>query len=327
MKRRGFFAILGGAAALPLAARAQQARAPIIGFLSTRGASDSANVLVAFRRGLEEAGVVEGRDATIEFRWANGQYDRLPALAAELAGRPLAVMVATGGDPSAFAAKAATTTIPIVFSFSNDPVKAGLVASLNRPGSNVTGYSLFIGEELEAKRLEVLLELMPKAGPVGLLVDPKFPTGEPFAAYVQATAQKRGTSLVTVRASTDGELDAAFAAFVQQRVAAILIGTSSFFTSRHRHIVALSAQHAIPIMSDWREYVAAGALASYGTSLTDVYLNIGRYAGRIVKGAKPAELPVIQPTKFELVINLKTAKALGLTIPQAMLVAADEVIE
>ena len=327
MRRRDFFGVLGSTAAFwPLAAHSQQAL-PVIGFLSTRGASDSANVLGVFRRGLAEADVIEGRDATIEFRWAEGQYDRLPALAAELASQRLAVMVATGGDPSARAAMKATTTIPIVFSFSNDPVGAGLVASLNRPGGNVTGYSLFIGEELEAKRFEVLLELMPKATTIGLLVDPKFPTGEPFATYVQAAARQRGIVLVVVRASADGELDAAFAAFATQGVAAVLIGTSSFFTSRHRHIVALGTKHAVPIMSDWREYVVAGALASYGSSLTDVYLNIGRYAGRIVKGAKPADLPVIQPTKFELVINLKNAKALGLTIPQSMLVAADEVIE
>ena len=326
MRRRDFLGVLGGAAAIPFAARAQQAL-PVIGFLSTRGASDSADVLGVFRRGLAEAGVIEGRDATIEFRWAEGQYDRLPALAAELASQRLAVMVATGGDPSANAAKNATTTIPIVFSFSNDPVNAGLVASLNRPGGNVTGYSLFFSEELEAKRFEVLLELMPKATAIGLLVDPKFPTGEPFATYVQAAARKRGIALVVMRASADGELDAAFAAFAKQSVAAVLIGTSSFFTSRHRHIAALGTKHAVPIMSDWREYVVVGALASYGTSLTDVYLNIGRYAGRIVKGAKPADLPVIQPTKFELVINLKIAKALGLTIPQSMLVAADEVIE
>jgi putative ABC transport system substrate-binding protein len=239
----------------------------------------------------------------------------------------VAVIVATGGDPSALAAKAATATIPIVFSFSNDPSKFGLVASLHRPGGNATGYSLFVGSALETKKLELLHEMMPKASVIAMLVDPNFPVAEIGAAYVQAAAQERGVRLLFVHVSTESEFDAAFATLVQQGAGALLVGSSSFFTSRRDLIAALAIRHAMPALQEWREFAEAGGLMSYGTRLVDAYRQIGVYAGRILKGTKPADLPVMQPTKFEFVINLKTAKALGLEIPPTLLARADEVIE
>jgi len=328
IERRKFLAtLLGGAAAWPLAARAQQPAMPVIGFLSSRGLGDSANVLGEFHRGLGEAGVVVGRNAAIEYRWADGRYERLPGLAADLVARQVAVIVATGGDPSALAAKAATTVIPIVFSFSDDPVKFGLVASLNRPGGNATGYSLFVGGELEAKRFDLLHELVPHADLTAMLVDPNFPLGEFGASIVQAAAEARGVRLLLSRAGADSEFDAAFAQIGSQKAGALLVGNSSLFMSRRDRIVGLAAQYRMPAAYEWSEFVRAGGLMSYGSRLSDGYRQIGVYAGQIIKGAKPAELPVVRPTTFELVLNLKTAKALGIEVPPTLLARADEVIE
>ena len=328
IERRKFLAtLLGGAAAWPLAARAQQPAMPVIGFLSSRGLGDSANVLGEFHRGLGEGGVVVGRNAAIEYRWADGRYERLPGLAADLVARQVAVIVATGGDPSALAAKAATTVIPIVFSFSDDPVKFGLVASLNRPGGNATGYSLFVGGELEAKRFDLLHELVPHADLTAMLVDPNFPLGEFGASIVQAAAEARGVRLLLSRTGADSEFDAAFAQIGSQKAGALLVGNSSFFTSRRDRIVGLAAKYRLPAAYEWSEFVHAGGLMSYGSRLSDGYRQIGVYAGQIIKGAKPAELPVVRPTTFELVFNLKAAKALGFTIPPTLLARADEVIE
>jgi len=328
IERRKFLAtLLGGAAAWPLAARAQQPAMPVIGFLSSRGLGDSANVLGEFHRGLGEAGVVVGRNAAIEYRWADGRYERLPGLAADLVARQVVVIVATGGDPSALAAKAATTIIPIVFSFSDDPVKFGLVASLNRPGGNATGYSLFVGGELEAKRFDLLHELVPRADLIAMLVDPNFPLGEFGASIVQAAAEARGVRLLLSRAGADSEFDAAFAQIGSQKAGALLVGNSSLFMSRRDRIVGLAAQYRMPAAYEWSEFVRAGGLMSYGSRLSDGYRQIGVYAGQIIKGAKPAELPVVRPTTFELVLNLKTAKALGIEVPPTLLARADEVIE
>ena len=328
IERRKFLAtLLGGAAAWPLAARAQQPAMPVIGFLSSRGLGDSANVLGEFHRGLGEAGVVVGRNAAIEYRWADGRYERLPGLAADLVARQVAVIVATGGDPSALAAKAATTVIPIVFSFSDDPVKFGLVASLNRPGGNATGYSLFVGGELEAKRFDLLHELVPHADLTAMLVDPNFPLGEFGASIVQAAAEARGVRLLLSRAGADSEFDAAFAQIGSQKAGALLVGNSSLFMGRRDRIVGLAAQYRMPAAYEWSEFVRAGGLMSYGSRLSDGYRQIGVYAGQIIKGAKPAELPVVRPTTFELVLNLKTAKALGIEVPPTLLARADEVIE
>jgi len=328
IERRKFLAtLLGGAAAWPLAARAQQPAMPVIGFLSSRGLGDSANVLGEFHRGLGEAGVVVGRNAAIEYRWADGRYERLPGLAADLVARQVAVIIATGGDPSALAAKAATTVIPIVFSFSDDPVKFGLVASLNRPGGNATGYSLFVGGELEAKRFDLLHELVPHADLTAMLVDPNFPLGEFGASIVQAAAEARGVRLLLSRVGADSEFDAAFAQIGSQKAGALLVGNSSLFMSRRDRIVGLAAQYRMPAAYEWSEFVRAGGLMSYGSRLSDGYRQIGVYAGQIIKGAKPAELPVVRPTTFELVLNLKTAKALGIEVPPTLLARADEVIE
>ena len=328
IERRKFLAtLLGGAAAWPLAARAQQPAMPVIGFLSSRGLGDSANVLGEFHRGLGEAGVVVGRNAAIEYRWADGRYERLPGLAADLVARQVAVIVATGGDPSALAAKAATTVIPIVFSFSDDPVKFGLVASLNRPGGNATGYSLFVGGELEAKRFDLLHELVPHADLTAMLVDPNFPLGEFGASIVQAAAEARGVRLLLSRVGADSEFDAAFAQIGSQKAGALFVGSSSLFMSRRDRIVGLAAQYRMPAAYEWSEFVRAGGLMSYGSRLSDGYRQIGVYAGQIIKGAKPAELPVVRPTTFELVLNLKTAKALGIEVPPTLLARADEVIE
>jgi putative ABC transport system substrate-binding protein len=328
LRRRDFVTLLGGAAtAWPLTARAQQPAMPVIGFLSSRGLGDSANVLGEFHRGLSEAGLIAGQNAAIEYRWAEGRYERLPGLAADLVSRQVAVIVATGGDPSALAAKAATATIPIVFSFSDDPVKFGLVASLNRPGGNATGYSLFVGGEIEAKRFDLLHELVPGIALIAMLVDPNYPVGEFGATVVQSAAQARGLRVLSLRVSADSEFDAAFTQIAAQRAGALFVGDSPFFTSRRDRIVGLAAQHRVLAGYEWREFALAGGLMSYGSRLIDLYHQIGVYAGRIIKGAKPAELPVVRPTTLELVFNLKTAKALGFTIPPTLLARADEVIE
>jgi putative ABC transport system substrate-binding protein len=326
MRRREFIAGLGGAAAWPLAARAQQPAMPVVGFLSAQSADDEYKIItVPFLQSLKETGYVEGQNVAIEYRWAENQYDRLPALAADLVRRRVAVIVAVGTE-AALAAKAATTTIPIVFSTGGDPVALGLVASLNRPGGNLTGSAILAGE-VSPKRLQLLRELMPNAAVFGVLADPAYPRTPSIIADLEAAARTLGLQLVIVNARTDSDLEPVFANFSLQRVGAVLVGISSFYSRRTEQLAALAARHALPAIFPYREYVLAGGLMSYGSSLGYGYHRAGVYTGRILKGDKPADLPVEQATKIELVINLKTAKALGVTIPETLLAAADEVIQ
>jgi putative tryptophan/tyrosine transport system substrate-binding protein len=326
MKRREFITLLGGIAAWPLAARAQQQAMPVIGFMSSRSPEDSVNVLNAFRRGLSEGGLIEGENVAIEFRWARGAYQELPALAAELVSRRVAVLVAVGGDPSALAAKAATSSIPIVFN-STDPIKSGLVASLNRPGGNATGVYI-LTEYLEAKRLGLLHELFLAAAQFAVLLNPpKRPSAAQQPLELSEAARTVGRPVVVLNASTDAELNAAFATLARQRVVAMLVSADPFFETRRDQIIAFAAQQKLPAIYNSRESAVAGGLMSYGVSFSEAYRQVGVYAARILNGAKPADLPVMQSVKFELVINLKTAKALGLTIPDKLLALADEVIE
>ena len=327
MRRRKFITLLGGAAvAWPLLARAQQKPMPVIGFLSSRFPDESAGVASAFRQGLAEAGYVVGQNIAIEYRWAEGHYDRLPALAAELVSLRVSAILTGGGPPATFAAKAATVTIPVIFSAAPDPVRLGLVASLNRPGGNITGMGVFTAT-LGAKGIELLKQLAPTASQMAYLVNPSNPSAEIEANEVLDAAKAIGIALQVFKASTDDELDAAFQAMGTLRADGLAVAGESFFDSRRQKIVALAARLKIPTAYAWRENVALGGLLSYGTSLTDSYRRAGIYTGRVLKGEKPSDLPVMQPTRFELAINLKTAKALGLTIPPTLLARADEVIE
>jgi len=326
MRRRQFIAGLGSAAAWPVVARAQQPAVPVIGFLSPQSAEgDYKNLSVPFLQGLREIGYFEGQNVAIEYRWADNQYDRLPGLAADLVRRGVAVIV-VGGIEAALAAKAATTTIPIVFPTNADPVAAGLVASLNRPGGNLTG-SATLGVELAPKRLQLLRELIPNAALVGVLTDPAFPPTQSIITDLQAAARTLALELIVVDARTDSDLETAFATFSQQHVGAVLVGNGAFYGQRVEQLAALAARHALPAIFPFREYALAGGLIGYGSSIRYFYHQAGIFTGRILKGDKPADLPVQQVTKIDLVINLKTAKALGLTIPETLLATADEVIQ
>ena len=327
MKRREFITLLGGAAAWPLAARAQQAALPVIGFLGTTSLENNVERLRTFRQGLKETGHVEGENVAIEYRWADGQYDRLPALAGELVRRQVTVITSAEGPVSAFAAKAATTTIPIVFAVADDPVRLGLVASLARPGGNLTGIN-FVSTELVAKRLELLRELMPGVARVAVIVNPADTTNtETMLRDVEPAARALGWEIQILKADTSGAIDAAFATLARARPDALFVGSSPFFTSRRIQLVQLAARHVLPATYVGRQYAEVGGLMSYGANLNEAWRQLGLYTGRVLKGAKPADLPVVQSSKFELVINAQTARMLNLTVPDKLLVAADEVIE
>jgi putative ABC transport system substrate-binding protein len=324
MRRREFITLLSGAAAWPLAARGQQAM-PVIGFLQPGSPSDSEHFAKAFLQGLEVNGYTENKNVVVEYRWAEGRYERMPELAAELVSRGVAV-IAAGGPAATFAAKAATSIIPIVFIGGSDPVKEGLAASLNRPGGNLTGATVFTTAAMWSKRLDLLRDLKPGATSAGILVNPQ-DTTDPELTDMMPEVRALGMQLSFLTATTESDIEGAFKTATERRIDALLVSDKPFFTVRHRHIVALAARHALPAVYGWREYVAAGGLISYGSSLTDAWRQVGIYAGRILKGAKPGDLPVVQPSRFELAINAKTAKALGLRVPDKLLAAADEVID
>jgi putative ABC transport system substrate-binding protein len=327
VKRRAFISLLASAAvAWPLAARAQQTAMPVVGYLHSGSAGPYAHLVAAFQQGLKETGTVEGSNVAIEYRWAEGRYDRLPALAADLVGRHVALLVAQGGDPPVLAAKAATATIPIVFTLSSDPVKLGLVASVNRPGRNVTGwwgYTSLLG----TKRLELMQQLLPANTSITVLINPDNPNADIDTPELQGAARALGQSISFVKARSEAEIDAVFATLGERRAPALLVNTDPFFLARRAQFVALAARHGVPAVYAQREFVTAGGLISYGASLADGYRQVGIYAGRILKGERAADLPVVQPSKFEMAINLKTAKALGVAVPDKVLALADEVIE
>ena len=325
MRRREFITLLGGASTWPLAVRAQQGVMPVVGFLGSTSPDLYAHVVRSYRQGLAEAGYVEGRDVAIDFRWAESQYEGLPSLARELVDRRVNV-IAAGGLPAAVAAKAATTTIPIVFSIGVDPVAFGLVASLNRPGGNMTGVTN-LNLELGSKQLEVLRELLPAATSMAALVNPTNPNADAHSSDLQAAARKLGIELHILHASSERDFDTVFTSLVRTRAVALVIGSDPFYVSRSKQLGALTARHAVPAIYQFREFVEGGGLLSYGSSITDAYRLVGVYTGRILRGEKPADLPVQQSAKVELIINLKTAKALGLTTPLSLLGRADEVIE
>jgi putative tryptophan/tyrosine transport system substrate-binding protein len=327
MRRREFIWLFGGAAVLwPLAVYAQQRPLPVIGFLNVASPGPLRQQIAAFREGLKESGYVEGQNVAVEYRWAEGQYERLPELAADLVRQQVSVIFVGGGAPAELAVKAATTTIPIVFSTGGDPVRSGLVASLNQPSGNITGVYHF-ATGLEAKRLGLLHEMLPKATPIAVLINPNYADAENQLRDVQEAAARLGVQLVVVRANAESDFNAAFSTVVQQRSGALLVCASPFFNNKREQLVVLAARHALPTIYEWRDFAAAGGLMSYGTSLADAYRQAGVYAGLILKGAKPADLPIVQATRFEFVINLSTAKALGIEVPPTLSARADEVIE
>ena len=326
MRRREFIALLGATAAWPLAARAEDSSVPVIGFLSSRSPEESAHLVTAFRQGLAEGGFIEGQNVVIEYRWARGQYDVLPAMAIDLVSHRVNVLTTAGGEPSALAAKRATSTIPIVFGLGSDPVSIGLVESYSRPGGNATGIT-FLTTLMEPKRLGLLRDLVPGVPLVGVLLNPGFPPSEGQLQDIEEAARRIDQRIVVAKARSDNELDAAFVALVKAGVGALLVCADPFFDTRRERIVGFAQQHRVPAIYQFREYAVAGGLLSYGISITDAYRQYGVYTASILKGAKPADLPVLQPTKFELVINLRTAKTLGVKISDNLLSLADEVIE
>jgi putative ABC transport system substrate-binding protein len=326
MDRRKVIALLGGAMTAAPALRAEQKSMPVIGFLSGATSDGYVPFVAAFRRGLSEAGWVDGHNVMIEYRWAEGHYERLPALADELIARKVDVIATSGGPAAAYAAKNATSTIPIVFTSGDDPVASGIVASLARPGGNLTGVS-FLNVELTAKRLELLSDLVPQARTMALLVNPTNPNAERIMRDAQEAARTKGVQLHMLQAANESGIDSAFVTLAELRISALLVGSDPFFVSRREQLVGLAARYAVPAINEMRGFVDSGGLISYGTSIAGVYHQLGIYAGKILRGAKPADLPVEQPTTFELVVNLKTTKELGLTVPPSILARADEVIE
>jgi ABC-type uncharacterized transport system substrate-binding protein len=325
MRRREFVTLLGGSAAWPLAARAQPA-IPVVGYLNTRGPDDAAHLATAFRRGLRDAGFIDGQNVRIEYRWGRGQFDTLNALAEELCRIPVSVLAATGGEPAVLAAKAATSAIPIVFGMSSDPIKLGLATSFNRPGANATGVNV-LSTMLEPKRLGLLHDLVPSARTIGFLVNPSFPPSDRQISDAQGAARAIGVPVHVLRANSEKEIDSAFQTVATEHIEALAVAGSPFFDTRRSRIAALAARYDVPAMYHFREYAVAGGLISYGIDIVDVHRQVGTYVGRILNGTKPGDLPIVLPTRFELVINLRTAKALGLRISDNLLTLADEVIE